>query len=131
MPTGTERKLTAQDIAILQRVKDLRGQGMTTDDIKAALQTEDTSTLQPYVDVAPVAPALQPVAPTESPQSTALSVQVVSLLSEQMTAIQARIDSLEKQRSTTASAFMLGVIVGLLLALFGALILIMGARFGA
>ena len=129
-PAGTERKLTAQDIAILQRVKDLRSVGMATGEIKDTLQTEGTTTLQPYVDVAPVTPALQPVESPESPQSNDTALQVVALVNEQMTAIQARIDAMQKQQTTTISAFMMGVIVGLLLALVAGVFFLLGARLG-
>ena len=122
-PTGTERKLTAQDIAILQRVKDLRGQGMTTDDIKAALQTEDVTALQPpYIDVQPTA-ALQPTPPVkaaEGPQPIELYATVL----QSVGALQARMDALQAQQDSQARAatgrvtlFAVGVLVGLVLAL--------------
>lgn len=123
-PSGVERRLSDRDVAILQRVAELRSQGMTTDDIKAALQTEDTTDLQPYVDVAPVAPALQPVAPTESPQTGQNPIEIYAATLQAIGALQARMDALQAQQDSQAQAatgrvtlFAVGVLVGLVLAL--------------
>ena len=129
-PTGTERKLTAQDIAILQRVKELRAQGMATGEIKTTLQVEDTTDLQPYVDVAPITPAPVATTPTESPQSSELALQVVSIVNEQITAIQARIEGMERKQASTINTFLLGLVAGLLLALVAGVLFLLGARFG-
>lgn len=123
-PAGTERKLIAQDIAILQRVKELRAQGMTTDEIKATLSTEDTSALQPYVDVVPVSPALRTVDPTESPQQGPQSIELYATVLQSVGALQARMDALQAQQDSQAQAatgrvtlFAVGVLVGLAVAL--------------
>lgn len=124
-PAGTERRLTAQDVATLQRAKELRDQGMTTADIVATLQTEGTDTLQPYIDTQ-LAPALTPVpAPITAP-TTGLQTELQT--------IQRQIDTLEERRREDASQrtsmivmFAAGMIAGLLLAIVGILLMSAGA----
>ncbi len=128
-PTGHERKLSAQDVAILQRVKDLRAQGMETAAIKAALQTEDTTALQPYIDLAPptpTAPAVTAVAPTEQAATEALQIAFTTI-ADRITGIEQRIEARDKENASRITLFALGVLTGVLLVVAALLLLYAGA----
>jgi DNA-binding transcriptional MerR regulator len=123
-PTGQERKLSAQDLAILQRIKDLRAQGMETAAIKATLQTEDTTALQPYIDVAPqppTAPAVTAVAPIEQPATEALQIAFTTI-TDRITGIEQRIEN-----ASRITLFAMGVLTGVLLVVAALLLLYTGA----
>ena len=64
---GTDRALLPGDVAILQRVKELREGGAGIVDILQALTESPTEALQPYIDSAVTPPPPLPVTPTESP----------------------------------------------------------------
>lgn len=128
-PTGHERKLSAQDVAILQRVKDLRAQGMETAAIKAVLQTEDTNALQPYIDVAPAtptAPAVTEVAPIEQAATEALQIAFTTI-TERITSIEQRIEARDKENASRITFFTMGVLTGVLLVVAALLLLYAGA----
>lgn len=122
-PPGMERKLSAQDVAILQRVRDLRGQGMTTEAIRAALQTEDTTTLQPHIDVVAVPAAPMP---TEAPQVAVEALQIVVAMNERMTALESRLQSTETATAQRFTWFAYGVMVGVMLVAVAAGLLWLG-----
>jgi len=111
-PPGKERQLSAADVAVLQRVRDLRAQGMTTEAIRAALQQEDLTTLQPVVDVAPTPPAQ---AATEQPQAHAEALQIVAAMNERQQAIEQRIAAVETATAQRMTWFAYGVLVGVAL----------------
>lgn len=128
-PTGQERKLSAQDLAILQRIKDLRAQGMETAAIKATLQTEDTTALQPYIDVAPqppTAPAVTAVAPIEQPATEALQIAFTTI-TERIASIEQRIETRDKENASRITLFAMGVLTGVLLVVAALLLLYTGA----
>lgn len=128
-PAGHERKLSAQDLAILQRVKDLRAQGMDTTAIKTALQTEDTTALQPYIDVAPAtptAPAVAEVTPIEQPATEALQVAFTTI-TERIAGIEQRIEARDKENASRITLFAMGVLTGVLLVVAALLLLYAGA----
>lgn len=119
---GHERKLSDLDIAILQRVKELRAQGMDTAGIVATLQTEDASTLQPYVDSTTTPQAT--VTPPEPPQQPTQAIELYSAILGHTAALQARMDALQAQQDSQAkqqvgriTLFAVGVLVGLAVAL--------------
>lgn len=122
---GHERKLSDLDIAILQRVKELRAQGMDTAGIVDTLQTEDASTLQPYVDsvttpqatVTPPEPPQQPPAPTQAIELYGAILGHTAALQARMDALQAQQDSQAKAATGRVTLFAVGVLVGLAVAL--------------
>lgn len=127
-PTGHERKLSAQDLAILQRVKELRAQGMETAAIKGTLQTEDTTALQPYIDVAPqppTAPAVSEATPQLQP-ATELLQTLQTLADERYSAVEQRIEAMERQQGDRLQWFIYGVVVGILLVIAAAGLLWLG-----
>jgi DNA-binding transcriptional MerR regulator len=128
-PAGTERRLTPADVATLQRVRELRDQGMAPADIvatlQATLQTEGTDTLQPYIDTQ--------LAPAPTPVPAPITAPTTGLQTELQT-IQRQIDTLEERRREDASQrtsmivmFAAGMIAGLLLAIVGILLMSAGA----
>lgn len=124
---GHERKLSAQDVAILQRVKDLRGQGMETAAIKTALQTEDTTALQPFIEA--VAAPLAPTPPETPPQATE-ALRVVVAMNERIQAIEQRIEERDKENASRLTLFALGVLTGVLLVVAALLLVYAGAWLG-
>lgn len=128
-PAGQERRLTPADVATLQRAKELRDQGMAPAEIittlQSTLQTEDVSTLHPYIDTQ-LAQAQPPApAPITAPPNT---------LQTELQTLQRQIDTLEEHRREDAShrasmivMFAAGLIAGLLLAIVGILLISAGA----
>lgn len=97
-PTGTERKLTTQDVAILQRVKELRAQGMATEDIKATLLTEGVDSLQPpYIDSA-IAPQPHTITTVKPPTTDPQPIDLYTAIIAHTTALQARMDAMQAQQ---------------------------------
>lgn len=129
-PAGVERRLTPADVATLQRVKELRGQGMAPADIVATLQsrlqTEDTATLQPYIDstTTDLKPAqAQPTAQELAPATTQ-AIELYSAILSHTTALQSRMDAMQAQIDSQARAgasrftlFVAGILIGLVVAL--------------
>lgn len=113
---GVERKLSEQDIAILLRVKDLRAQGMATEEIKATLQATDTASLQPYIDATATVPSTVVETPTEALQPAQGTMDIVAAFS----AIQTQIQALQQaqgqaQREAAGRVTLLvgGILIGL------------------
>ena len=119
-PAGVERRLTPADVATLQRIKELRGQGMAPAAIvatlQASLQTEDTATLQPYIDSTTTDQELAP--------ATTQAIELYSAILSHTTALQARMDAMQAQIDSQARAgasrftlFVAGILIGLVVAL--------------
>lgn len=126
---GIERRLSDHDVAMLQRVVELRRQGMDTNGIVATLQTEDTTTLQsPYIDAA-IEPATPPEPPQAPPVAT-LPIELVqalqSLSDERYSALQRQIDAIGAAQSNRMVWFMFGFLAGLLLAIVGIVVVWLG-----
>lgn len=117
---GQSRRLTEQDIAVLQHVRALRNNGLQTDAINAQLGTltfavvEDLLPDSPAVDTILVQTGLQAV--QEGQQATSTALQVIEALSTVLSPLEARINRLEARRFDVQS-FAFGVIVGLLFVL--------------
>jgi len=118
---GIERKLSDHDIAVLQRIRELRATGLDTAGIIAALKTEDTTTLQPYIDA-----AIEPATPQEAlqlPTAPTLHADVLlalqSLADERYSLLQKQIDATNAVQGDRLTWFAYGLLAGLLLALVG------------
>lgn len=119
---GAERLLSPRDIAILQRVKKLRDANTAYAAISEMLRSGDIGDLQPYIDAQP----LQPEAITEAPIAPQFSPQAIELYTTMLqtnASIQARLDNLQQQIDSQQSAsagrvtlFVVGVLIGLLIA---------------
>lgn len=129
-PAGTERRLTPADVATLQRVKELRGQGMAPAAIvatlQASLQTEDASTLQPYIDstTTDFQPAQAQPTAQELVPATTQAIELYSAILTHTTALQSRMDAMQAQIDSQARAgasrftlFVAGILIGLVVAL--------------
>lgn len=117
---GSERRLSDQDVAILQRVVELKRQGMTTDAIVEALQTEDTTTLQPYIDIQPTTTSPEPLqAPTVATMPADVLAALQVLADDRYSQLQQRMDSLEARTGDRLTWFVFGLFAGLLLAIVG------------
>jgi len=131
-PAGTERRLMPADVATLQRVKELRDQGMTTADIVATLQsrlqTEDTTTLQPYIDTQ-LAPAAAPVAAAITAPTNSLQTELQTI-QRQIGELEARRREDADQRARMITMFAAGVVAGLLLAAVAIMAINAGAWLG-
>jgi DNA-binding transcriptional MerR regulator len=127
---GGERVLTAQDVAVLQQVRELRTQGADVAAILQALADTPSDRLQPYVDGTVNTPNNEPASPTEALQANTTALVVSSLITEQLSTLQARIDTIEQKQVGTVNSFLFGFIAGLLLALFAMGLLLLGARLG-
>ena len=121
---GTDRALLPGDVAILQKVKELREGGAGIVDILQALTESPTEALQPYIDSAVTHPPPLPITPTESPQQGPQAIELYATVLQSVGALQARMDALQAQQDSQAQAatgrvtlFAVGVLVGLVLAL--------------
>ena len=116
---GSERLLNDQDIAILQRVKELRSQHLSYADVTARLQNEDTAELQPYIDLQPATPVQTPTeTPTEANLPAEYAIQIMASLDQRFNALQARIDTQESKNASRLTHLVFGFIAGVLLCVF-------------
>lgn len=111
---GVERLLTDQDVAILQRCKELRRAGQTVDEVIAQLQSEDTGSLQTYIDVVAIPVVDSPQTALESPQLPAHALTAITALQKQMDAIQAAQVEANNARAGQVTMYVAGIITGLL-----------------
>lgn len=123
---GSERLLTSKDIAILQRVKELRDTGATYAAISETLRNEDTGALQPHIDLQPTvtvieAPEAHLEAPT-APQPAPQAIELYTAMLQTNAAIQTRLDNLQQQIDNQQRAgagrvtlFLIGLLIGLLI----------------
>ncbi len=58
--SGKERRLTANDVAILQTVRQMRADGKSIQEIADHLAESPTEGLQPFVDASPITVATPP-----------------------------------------------------------------------
>ena len=129
-PEGQQRVFTEKDLAIFQRIADLRSsEKLGNEQIKERLRKDGIDTLTPYIDLA-IAPPIPPqttVAPSTSPQDspqppqTAIDLYTgmighISSLQANIDGLQARIDSQEKDRTGRVTLLALGFVAGLLVA---------------
>lgn len=117
---GIERRLSDHDIAVLQRIRELRATGLDTAGIVATLQTEDTTTLQPYIDA-----AIEPTKLQEAPQAITTALQPTDILQALQVVADVRYNDLQRQIDATNGAmadrlqwFVLGIGIGVLLTLY-------------
>ena len=122
---GTERKLSDHDIAVLQRIRELRATGLDTAAIVEALQTEDTTTLQPYIDAATQPEPLQPPTVATMPSDVLQAIQTIA--DDRYDALQRRIETMEAQRGDNLQWFALGLVAGVILLGVVAAIVLAGA----
>lgn len=129
-PEGQQRVFTERDLAIFQRIADLRSsEKLGNDAIIDRLRKEGTADLQPYVDlaIAPPIPPQQPVtapqAAQEGPQQPQTAIDLYTGIIGHTTAIQAHIDSLQQRidaqdrdRTGRVTLLALGFVAGLLVA---------------
>ncbi len=132
---GRPRLFTPPDVAILQRVKDMRAEGLSRSEVLERLRQTPTADLQtPYIDAKSPTPATPTETPTEAHIAPLVAVDVTSVLSELLEStrsaatqedvkrIDERLHKLEAQRliyigavAGLVAGVALGVIVALLL----------------
>lgn len=116
---GSERLLNDQDLAILQRVKELRDQHISYADITTRLQNEDTATLQPYIDVQPATPVQPPTeAPTGPTMPADYAIQIMAGIDQRFNALQSRIEAQESKNASRLTHLAFGFIAGVLVCVF-------------
>ena len=118
--THAPRKLSAQDVAVLQAVKQLRDEGYDVDAIIYRLsQVPDSDLRQPTID-ATGTPQQPTMADSTAPLAIVDSVAAVAvqIASERLSQLDARLARLERQRSIVAAAI-LGAVAGALLVALG------------
>lgn len=131
---GIARRLTAQDVAILQRCKELRRMGQTVEQVIALIQAEDTTELAPYIDAA----ATQaPTTALEAPQTTDVALHTAMLVNtalaafgERMSKIEAMQEAQKIEHANRIWWILVGVVIGVLLTIAAILSLQSGAWFG-
>lgn len=114
---GIERRLTGQDVAIIQRAADLRKQGYTVADIVSTIRSEGIEAIEPYIDVEP-ASAINPhqiegetgVKALQAPEN---GFSVVYDLSIRFDALQARIESQQRESAGRLTILALGILIGI------------------
>lgn len=124
---GAERVLSPRDIAILQRVKELRDTGATYAAISEMLRNEDTGALQPHIDLQPTVTVLDapethlqaPTAPQPAPQAIELYTAVLqanAAIQSRLDSLQQQVDSQRQQGASRVTLFFVGLLIGLLIA---------------
>lgn len=91
-PTGTERRLTQQDVAILQQVKVLRDNRRSVEEIIATLQ--QTATPPPLTVETSLAPS---TTAQEAPEVPALLTVAIHSMEKRQDATDARIEATDKR----------------------------------
>lgn len=114
-PPGAERVLTQRDVAILQRVKELRDQFKGYDEIESILATMPAEeAVTPYIDAGP--PVIE-VAP-EPPRTADTTMQVISYIDDRIEAryntLQGQIDDLKTGQASRMAWFVYGFIAAFL-----------------
>lgn len=118
---GQTRTLTQADVATLQRVKELRDEGIDYADIPAQLDQLDPGELVPYVDVdpSPLSTVNEPGTAQHSPQA---AIELFGKLEDRFQQMQGQIDRLQaaqaeedRGRMSAVTLLGLGVIAGILL----------------
>lgn len=111
---GNERFLNDWDIAILQRVKELRDAHRSYDAIKNELATMPIDTeLAPYIDIQATATPPQP-APVATVGADVLQA-LQALADDRYSLLQQRVAEVEAKQRDGLTNFILGVIVGVLI----------------
>lgn len=134
---GQPRIFTAKDLAVIQRIVELRNQErLGYDAIKERLRREGTINIEPYIDLpveASIHPSTSPqtpVATIESHQTpseghtalqTAIELYTNALSSQQaivtrLDALQQRVDAQDKDKNSRITLLALGFVAGLLVA---------------
>ena len=109
---GTPRRLTDRDIAVLQRVAELRNEHLTYADIHERLQGEDLAALEPFVDSDPPTETT-PITYQASPgvaESHPIALQVV----ERLAMVESRLEGLQHGQAEKLTWFVWGVLAGVL-----------------
>ena len=129
-PEGQQRVFTEKDLAIFQRIADLRSsEKLGNDQIKERLRKAGIDTLTPYIDLA-IAPSSPPQttvtahqAAQDSPQQPQTAIELypaiighISSVQAHIDSLQQRIDSQEKDRTSRVTLLALGFVAGLLVA---------------
>jgi len=127
---GSERLLSAHDLAVLQRVKELRAQHKSYDAIISQLQSEDVASLEPYIELSPEPTAdRQPPAtiPMQYPTPThaasnlpaEAAIQIVAAeFGQRFAELQNRIEVREKESASKLTHLGLGFVAGILVCVF-------------
>ncbi len=113
---GADRVLTGADVAILQRVKELRERRKSYEDIAVELEAMPTE-IAPYidVDVQPSAEALQqPTAPLQPVTGTDTALQVLALVDNRYNEIQRQMEALRSAQVDRLTWFVWGFLCGLI-----------------
>jgi DNA-binding transcriptional MerR regulator len=111
---GADRVLTGADVAILQRVKELRERRKSYEDIASELEAMPTE-LSPYIDVQPSAePLQQPTAPLQPVTGTDTALQVLALVDSRYSEIQRQMEGLRSAQVDRLTWFVWGFLCGLI-----------------
>lgn len=114
-PTGTERRLTQEDVAILQQVKLLRDNRMPPNVIVATLQQAATTPAPLTIDATPT-----PSTSAQDAHSDALLLPVVvDTINKRIDTTDARVDDLqqaitllEQRQAARINALITGIVIG-------------------
>lgn len=128
---GKERRLSQHDVAILQRVVELRGMGLDTAGIVATLQGEDLAALMPYINA-----TIEPATPTAPPQPAPVATVGADVLQALQKLADDRYDDLvrrvaevEAKQWSLITMFVWGFLAGLICVLVVLAVLWAGANF--
>jgi DNA-binding transcriptional MerR regulator len=123
---GMARTLTNADVATLQRVAELRADGVPYPEIPARLAQLEPGDLVPYVDSQP--------APNDQPNQPA-AIELYTLVEKRFQQMQGQIDQLQaaqaqEERRPITLYFLLGIVAGLLIVSVAVGVLMFGAWVG-
>jgi DNA-binding transcriptional MerR regulator len=120
--------LTGADVALLQRVKELRERRMSYEAIASELEAMPTE-ITPYIDVQPTAEPLQtPTEPPKAPTGTDTALQVLALMDARYSELQREITDLRSAQADRFQWFIWGFLSGLITLLVTLAILWVSSR---
>lgn len=126
---GDERILNDKDVAVLQKVKEMRADHRSYDHIKNELSALPVDTeLAPYIDLQP-APE-PPEAATAIQPASSVNDALLGVLQAgeaKYEALQRQIDAMQAQQNGRMVTFIAGIIVGMLLVIGAAVLLWVGS----
>lgn len=126
---GTERILTPADVATLQYIKAQRDALKDYEQIAAELAAMPVdATTTPYIDVQAITSTVEPLQAPTMPTDIMKALQV--LADDRYSALQQRVEAMERRQVSMLTWFAMGIVAGVLLVGVVAAIVLVGAWMG-
>lgn len=127
------RLLTDRDLEVLRYIAQLRAENMTHEQVNQRLaetkigETETLIQLPPTPEETLQAPPISVQSPSDAIQAYQAALTVMARMEERYTSLQNQIDTLDKRQAARINSIVMGVILGLLIAVVAILAIYAGA----